>query len=206
MSEIKRVTKLLARLKNSIRLIDRPHGQHSVILAEDASKYMENQSERNDPGPIVSGSRQIYLTFPAESTFTEEDVANYFKKYAEKLDLPMTCGSHYTDMDSDLHSRWESSRLLGKLFMEEQEQDIEVQTRRFSELQLAQKPTSNQSYFGYSVDELKASEAIACAYHSKFPSAERFNYPLDVLNSSSASDDINPKHSGTNHTDSERYE
>ncbi|CAL5402683.1 unnamed protein product [Camellia sinensis] len=257
------LTKLLARLKNSIRLIDRPHGQHSVILAEDASKYMENRSERNDPGPIVSGSRQIYLTFPAESTFTEEDVANYFntfglvqdvripcqqrrmfgfvtfasadtvkmilskgnphyvcgarvlvkpyreksklsdRKYAEKLELPMTCGSHYTDMDSDFHSRWESSRLLGKLFMEEQEQDIEVQTRRFSELQLAQKPTSNQSYFGYSVDELKASEAIARACHSKFPSAERFNYLLDVLNSSSASDDINPKHSGTNHTDSE---
>lgn len=57
----------------------RPHGQHSVILAEDASKYIEFRGERNDPGPIVSGSRQIYLTFPAESTFTEEDVSNYFK-------------------------------------------------------------------------------------------------------------------------------
>lgn len=42
-------------------------------------KYMENCGERNDPGPIVSGSRQIYLTFPAESTFTEEDVSNYFE-------------------------------------------------------------------------------------------------------------------------------
>ena len=58
----------------------RPHGQHSVILAEDASKFnLENRSERNDPGPIVSGSRQIYLTFPAESTFSEEDVSNYFR-------------------------------------------------------------------------------------------------------------------------------
>lgn len=57
----------------------RPHGQHAVILTEDASKYnVENRSERNDPGPIVSGSRQIYLTFPAESTFTEEDVSAYF--------------------------------------------------------------------------------------------------------------------------------
>ncbi|RWW38109.1 hypothetical protein BHE74_00056682 [Ensete ventricosum] len=25
------------------------------------------------------GSRQIYLTFPADSTFTEEDVSNYFR-------------------------------------------------------------------------------------------------------------------------------
>lgn len=40
---------------------------------------MENWGERNDPGPIVTGSRQIYLTFPAESTFTEEDVSNYFE-------------------------------------------------------------------------------------------------------------------------------
>lgn len=57
----------------------RPHGQHSVVLAEDAPRYMEYRSERSDPGGIVAGSRQIYLTFPAESTFTEEDVSNYFK-------------------------------------------------------------------------------------------------------------------------------
>lgn len=57
----------------------RPHGQHSVILVEDIPKYIESRSERSDPGPIVSGSRQIYLTFPAESTFTEEDVSDYFR-------------------------------------------------------------------------------------------------------------------------------
>lgn len=50
-----------------------------MILSEDAAKYMDIRSERNDPGPIVSGSRQIYLTYPAESTFTEEDVSNYFR-------------------------------------------------------------------------------------------------------------------------------
>lgn len=85
------LTKLLARLK-SIRLIDRPHGQHSVILAEDASKYnLENRSERNDPGPIVSGSRQIYLTFPAESTFTEEDVSGYFSTFGTVEDVRIPC-------------------------------------------------------------------------------------------------------------------
>lgn len=50
-----------------------------MVLAEDAPKYLEARGERNDPGPIVSGSRQIYLTFPAESTFSEEDVCNYFR-------------------------------------------------------------------------------------------------------------------------------
>ncbi|XP_026392867.1 zinc finger CCCH domain-containing protein 18-like isoform X1 [Papaver somniferum] len=93
------LTKLLARLKNSIRLIDRcdhhellrPHGQHSVVLAEDASRYMDYRSERTDPGTIVSGSRQIYLTFPAESTFTEEDVSNYFKSFGPVQDVRIPC-------------------------------------------------------------------------------------------------------------------
>ncbi|KAI3837586.1 hypothetical protein MKX03_034371, partial [Papaver bracteatum] len=34
---------------------------------------MDYRGERNDADSIVSGSRQIYLTFPAESTFTKED-------------------------------------------------------------------------------------------------------------------------------------
>ncbi|KAL7216408.1 hypothetical protein ACSBR1_028364 [Camellia fascicularis] len=86
------LTKLLAQLKNSVRLIDRPHGQHSVILAEDVPKYMEFISERSDHGGgIVSGSRQIYLTFPAESTFTEHDVSNYFNKFGPVEDVRIPC-------------------------------------------------------------------------------------------------------------------
>nr|XP_048329478.1 zinc finger CCCH domain-containing protein 18-like isoform X2 [Ziziphus jujuba var. spinosa] len=85
------LTKLLARLKNSIRMIDRPHGQHAVILAEDAPKYMESRNEKSDPGPIVSGSRQIYLTFPAESTFTEDDVSNYFNTFGPVEDVRIPC-------------------------------------------------------------------------------------------------------------------
>lgn len=51
-----------------------------MVLVEDAPKYMADvHGDRNDPGPVVSGSRQIYLTFPAESTFTEEDVSNHFR-------------------------------------------------------------------------------------------------------------------------------
>lgn len=86
------LTKLLARLKNSIRLIDsRPHGQHAVILAEDAIKYAESRAEKSDPGPIVSGSRQIYLTFPADSTFTEDDVSNYFDNFGPVEDVRIPC-------------------------------------------------------------------------------------------------------------------
>lgn len=87
------LTKLLARLKNSIRLIDRPHGQHFLVLADDASRYMENRFERNSlsPGPIVSGSKQIYLTFPADSTFSEDDAANYFSTYGGVQDVRIPC-------------------------------------------------------------------------------------------------------------------
>ncbi|KAA8526592.1 hypothetical protein F0562_008205 [Nyssa sinensis] len=85
------LTKLLARLKNSIRLIDRPHGQHAVILAEDVPKFMEYNGERNEHGGIVDSSRQIYLTFPAESTFTEQDVSNYFNKFGPVQDVRIPC-------------------------------------------------------------------------------------------------------------------
>ncbi|URD76172.1 zinc finger CCCH domain-containing protein [Musa troglodytarum] len=81
------LTRLLSRLNNSIRIIDRPHGQHSVVLAEDAPKYAEYWSERIDHGAVIASSHQIYLTFPAESTFTEEDVFNYFDQYGPVHDV-----------------------------------------------------------------------------------------------------------------------
>ncbi|XP_057832171.2 zinc finger CCCH domain-containing protein 18 isoform X1 [Cryptomeria japonica] len=80
------LTKLLARLK-TIRLIDRPHGQHAVVLAEDAPRFTEYRGERNEIAGLIAGSRQIYLTFPAESTFTEEDVSNYFRTYGPVHDV-----------------------------------------------------------------------------------------------------------------------
>ncbi|KAK1418155.1 hypothetical protein QVD17_27294 [Tagetes erecta] len=84
------LTKLLARLRR-ITLIDRPHGQHSVILADEVAKYMDYTGERNEQGGIVAGSRQIYLTFPAESSFTVQDVSNYFKKFGPVHDVRIPC-------------------------------------------------------------------------------------------------------------------
>ncbi|KAK4275355.1 hypothetical protein QN277_018451 [Acacia crassicarpa] len=81
------LSKLLARLKNTIRVIERPHGQHVVVLAEDVAKY----GERRDPGQNISAARQIYLTFPADCTFTEEDVSNYFKTFGAVEDVRLPC-------------------------------------------------------------------------------------------------------------------
>ncbi|KAK1356142.1 hypothetical protein POM88_049398 [Heracleum sosnowskyi] len=60
------LTKLLARLKNCICVVDRPHGQHSVILAKDVPKYMEFIGDKNEHGGFIADSSQIYLTFPVE--------------------------------------------------------------------------------------------------------------------------------------------
>lgn len=58
----------------------RPHGQHSVILAEDVPKCMEYIGEKNKHGGFIACSCQIYVTFPADSTFTEQDVSTYFRQ------------------------------------------------------------------------------------------------------------------------------
>ncbi|KAM7278716.1 hypothetical protein ACFE04_005850 [Oxalis oulophora] len=254
------LTKLLAKLKHSIRLIDRPHGQHAVILAEDAPKYMESRNERNDPGPIVSGSRQLYLTFPADSTFTEDDVSNYFstygpvedvripcqhermygfvtfassntvqtilskdkshfvcgarvlvkpyrektklvdRKYRERYDSSVYYPPHYVDMDFDMLSTLKGWR---RHLMEERERAFELERKRLAELQFSRKSFANYSYAGYSIDCLKASEEkFKCADHLDFPSAERFNCVLDVLNNGSTDEGI--WHPETTCTDQDR--
>ena len=47
--------------------------------------------ERNEHGAILAGSKQIYLTFPAESSFTEHDVSNYFSKFGLVEDVRIPC-------------------------------------------------------------------------------------------------------------------
>ena len=43
-------------------------------------------SPRMDHDDLIAGpaARQIYLTFPANSTFSEEDVSNYFRYQARR--------------------------------------------------------------------------------------------------------------------------
>jgi hypothetical protein len=54
------------------------------MMNEDLHKFGRSRLERNDfslnnLGMMNPASRQIYLTFPADSTFREEDVSNYFR-------------------------------------------------------------------------------------------------------------------------------
>lgn len=52
------------------------------MMGEEIYKLGRSRLERTDfalNGGVNPASRQIYLTFPADSTFKEEDVSNYFR-------------------------------------------------------------------------------------------------------------------------------
>lgn len=240
------LTKLLARLK-SIVLIDRPHGQHAVVLADDVAKCMDHNGDRNEHGGIVAGSRQIYLTFPAESTFSERDVFNYFNKFGPVHDVRIPCqqkrmfgfvtfvfadtvrhilnkgNPHFVSgarvlvkpyrekykvderkygdtfqhpmyngsrcLDTDFGPQSLPSRLIKKQFIDEQEQALEFERSRFSEMHLSADHHNQMPFFGNSLEELMLSEGNAHAQQSDFPSNEHYNYLLDVLNNGAANED-----------------
>ncbi|CAI9764997.1 unnamed protein product [Fraxinus pennsylvanica] len=58
-----------------------------AFLGDDMHKFSRSRLERGDFGMMNPGSRQIYLTFPADSTFKEEDVSNYFSIYGPVQDV-----------------------------------------------------------------------------------------------------------------------
>lgn len=50
------------------------------MLGGDERVMGRSRMEKADLAAMSNpGSRQIYLTFPADSTFREEDVSNYFR-------------------------------------------------------------------------------------------------------------------------------
>lgn len=62
----------------------------ALMMGEEFPKFGRCRSERNDfsgMGLGGPGSRQIYLTFPADSTFREEDVSNYFSIFGPVHDV-----------------------------------------------------------------------------------------------------------------------
>ncbi|XP_044489859.1 zinc finger CCCH domain-containing protein 46-like isoform X2 [Mangifera indica] len=60
----------------------------ALMMNEDMHKFARTRLERNDFSSLVNpASRQIYLTFPADSTFREEDVSSYFRMYGPVQDV-----------------------------------------------------------------------------------------------------------------------
>ncbi|XP_055833820.1 zinc finger CCCH domain-containing protein 53-like isoform X2 [Solanum dulcamara] len=65
----------------------------AFMMGEEFHKFGRCRPDRNDFSAMALGgisnssSRQIYLTFPADSTFKEEDVSNYFSMYGPVQDV-----------------------------------------------------------------------------------------------------------------------
>nr|GEW15453.1 RNA-binding (RRM/RBD/RNP motifs) family protein [Tanacetum cinerariifolium] len=64
----------------------------ALMMGDDFHKFGRCRPDRNDFGTMGFGnsnssSRQIYLTFPADSTFKEEDVSNYFSMFGPVQDV-----------------------------------------------------------------------------------------------------------------------
>ncbi|MED6181468.1 hypothetical protein PIB30_019543 [Stylosanthes scabra] len=65
----------------------------AVMTGEEFNRFVRYRQESNDILGITSAerpnspSRQIYLTFPAESTFKDEDVSEYFSKFGPVHDV-----------------------------------------------------------------------------------------------------------------------
>lgn len=53
----------------------------ALMMGEDLHKFGRSRLERHEfaMNGVNPASRQIYLTFPADSTFREEDVSSYFR-------------------------------------------------------------------------------------------------------------------------------
>ncbi|KAK4492353.1 hypothetical protein RD792_003157, partial [Penstemon davidsonii] len=63
----------------------------ALMMGDEFHKFSRSRSEKYDFSPIGLGpsstSRQIYLTFPSESTFKEEDVSGYFSMFGPVQDV-----------------------------------------------------------------------------------------------------------------------
>nr|XP_043609168.1 zinc finger CCCH domain-containing protein 53 [Erigeron canadensis]XP_043609169.1 zinc finger CCCH domain-containing protein 53 [Erigeron canadensis] len=61
----------------------------ALMMGDEMNKFGRSRLDRNDfsMGMLNPGSRQIYLTFPADSTFREEDVSNYFGMFGPVQDV-----------------------------------------------------------------------------------------------------------------------
>ncbi|MCD7462290.1 hypothetical protein HAX54_048179 [Datura stramonium] len=65
----------------------------ALMISDEFHKHGRSLPDRNDFSAMALGGnsnsslRQIYLTFPADSTFKEEDVSNYFSMYGPVQDV-----------------------------------------------------------------------------------------------------------------------
>ncbi|KAJ0960637.1 hypothetical protein J5N97_001465, partial [Dioscorea zingiberensis] len=148
----------------ALDLIDRPHGQHSLVLSEDAPRYMDLRNEKIDLLEAAASSCQIYLTFPADSTFSEEDVFKIFQKVLQRVENPTYNPSQYFETDPRLLSQMlyqdysiNQNTLHGSM-LKNHEQALEQESKRLLKLQINPAMQAHYSLFGHNQENFKLSE------------------------------------------------
>jgi hypothetical protein len=69
-----------------------------------------------DRGDLIASpaARQIYLTFPADSTFSEEDVSNYFRYPAQQAAIIVLCSALFCFVSTTSVPLGSSSPIMGE--------------------------------------------------------------------------------------------
>nr|CAB3495486.1 unnamed protein product [Digitaria exilis] len=171
------LTKLLSRL-NKIR--------HSVVLAEDAARYTEFRGERGGGSDVGS----IYLTFPAESTFVEEDVATYFGIPCQERRMFGFVSFQNPETVSTILMRQKRERL------------IELERKRFAGVRL--EPLPHQfAYFDCSIEDVNP---LNNCLPADTKDVELMDRPLTVPDSLEVVSTSAPQtQASNNYDDKERY-
>ncbi|KAK1369435.1 hypothetical protein POM88_035527 [Heracleum sosnowskyi] len=58
-----------------------------ILMGDEINKFSRSPRFERSEFSMSPDSRQIYLTFPADSTFREEDVSSYFSNYGPVQDV-----------------------------------------------------------------------------------------------------------------------
>ncbi|KAF2287409.1 hypothetical protein GH714_039840 [Hevea brasiliensis] len=161
----------------------------SAMMGDEFHKFGQFHSERNDLLVMAmeekanSASRQIYLTFPADSTFKDEDVSNYFRGENLKIAYPdfvygVAFGVWRNGIFSELtvfekakavngaRMLYNSQGMMVRRKLEQQaelQQTIELQGRRLINLQL---PDLRGDYVHHHRRSLSAGTPISVPPHT----------------------------------------
>ncbi|XP_022756229.1 zinc finger CCCH domain-containing protein 22-like isoform X2 [Durio zibethinus] len=170
----------------------------ALMMGDELHKFGRCRSERNDfaamgLGAVNPGSRQIYLTFPADSTFKEEDVSSYFRKQQHQQQQlergEYSACSSPSALDSrepfDLHLGprmfYNTQEMLLRRKLEEQadlRQAIEFQERRLMNLQLLDLKNHYHSQFRHG---LSTGSPIPSPTVSHTPNDQALIFPADGI-------------------------
>ncbi|KAL2239952.1 UNVERIFIED_CONTAM: Zinc finger CCCH domain-containing protein 55 [Sesamum indicum] len=178
-----------------------PRGHHPFPYNKRMSFLNENLRHDYSSMGLAAGaspsSRQIYLTFPADSTFKEEDVSSYFRKQLQQQHQHLERGEYSPCLSpSGIDSRELFDLPIGsRMFLSTQEmlrrrleqETFELQSRRMMSLQLME--LRNQHHNNHFLPGLPAGVPVSSPRSSELLMSQNFIASSDATNQDSVQAD-----------------